>query len=276
MIPFYVDKAFLETDDFKNTYNFISGIKERRTAELTKKYPTYIVHNRAVVNESSKFIYITYNNIPFFDVICENMLHKDLSGYLEVNEFTFQLNYFCKCIFHRKIWNDQINNGRDKFLEMVWDNWQSKQRDGEFDRLKSIAFELFERCTSFEQYHKEFLLNDEYAFVTVNDIRELFDALVDLGILLERQGDLYKMYEGVEYKDIVTDSKTKLKANAISRLDELYIKAKFNVEVLPKFRTLKTKFTFVPENMELFNPVIVEFKMGNSVWFMPQFLIFYT
>lgn len=279
MTPFDVSTAeFTNSNDYREVVDYIYSVRDARAQALSQAYPDYRIKPRCDPTPRSLFYYLQEHNVPFFDIICETLLHKDNCGYLELNEFAYQLDCFSKTIFHRKLWADNINGNHDKFLEFVWDDWNTHQHNNEFDNLKKIADKIFSNSNSLTEYHREFIYNPNYNFITVNDVKQIFDELVQLGVFLSVEGNLYKVFEGVSFDDADTDTKSKIRSGKIGKIDILYIRSKFKVETLPKLQSLKTKFNFVPVRGDLakFEETVVQIKLSDKVWFIPQFLIFYN
>jgi hypothetical protein len=279
MKPYSVNtQEFLEGDEFNSIVSFIKGTIKYRAEQLANKYPDYLVTSRSPAKNNEWDFYPRNQNIPFFDTVCESFLYKDGSGFIEVNEFTYQVNCFSKAIFHRKLWADTFNGADDAFLTMVWDDWQNYQPNGEFDSLKAVAYKLLEEADSLLAYHKSFVYNPRYTFVTVDEVRDMFDQMVDLGIFLSKNGDLYQVFENVNIDTAEMDTKKKLSSGRVSTIEALHIRSKFKVETYPKLQTLTTKFNFVPihSDLSLFEPLITLVKLDNRVWFIPQFLVFYS
>lgn len=279
MKPFNVGTPeFLDSQEFSNLISFINNIIETRALALTNRYPDYRIKIRYNVKDADWSHYPLKYNTPFFDVVCETLLFKDDNGYLEINEFAYQLNCFCKSIYHRKIWADSFPIRNDGFFNMIWSDWEKYQKDNEFDNLKQTAHSILDSSENLIDYHRDFMYNSNYNFITIDEVRDLFDQLVEQGIFLAKTGDLYQIFEGVNYDTADTDTKLKMHNGNLSTLDKLYIKSKFNKEIVPKLQKLTSKFNFIPIHSDLskFEPLIALVKLDNKIWFTPQFLIFYS
>ena len=279
MKPFSVNTPeFLNSQEFCDLVGFITGVIETRAANLADRYPEYKIKSRCHREDRDWTYYPTRYNTPFFDAVCETLLHKDNNGFLEVNEFSYQLNCFSKAVYHRKLWADKFTETSDQFFTMIWNDWQDNQKDDEFDNLKSIAHSILSTAETLTDYHRDFVYNPTYSFVTVNDVREIFDQLVEQGIFLSNNGDLYQVFENVDCETADMDTKTKLKSGQLSKLDEIYIRSKFKVETIPALEKLQTKFNFIPIHGDIskFEPLVALVKLDNKIWFVPQFLVFYS
>lgn len=245
---------------------FVASVKKDRAQTLAQRYPTHTIKPRSAVNSG-------YKHVPFVDTVCETLLHKDGCGYLELNEFTYQVNCFAKTIFHRKKWSDALAISKSDFMYFVWDDWDNI--DG-FKQLTAVADYAFNDCADLLEYHKQFIYTDIHGLVSVEDMRELFDALVDTGIFLSKQDDLYQVYENVDIDLVVTDTKQKFHNNEISKLNQVYLNSLYTVKVKPKLLALTTRLNFIPKQdpNSKFEPLIVMNKFGDGVWFLPQFLVF--
>ena len=273
--------SYLESDEFGNIVDFIMSVHDARALSLAGKYPDYRVKPRVVVeNPKGKevFNHLRNYNTPFYDsVVCETILHKDNCGYIEINEFTYQLNCFSRTIFHRKKWLDYNQNGSDSFLYFIWDDWVKTQPNFEFDHLSDIADEYFDKCANLLDYHIEFVYNDEHKFATVDEVREMFDQLVEQGLFLSKHGDLYKVYEDTEYDDAQTDSKDRWHSGKLTKFDEIHLRSNYKIQEA-KFKRLTSKFSFVPKDNTdgEFDGFWSQHKFGKRVFFIPQFLVFYN
>jgi len=277
MIPYNVNtEEYCNSDEYKLIFEYLNMIATARADNLQQKHVDYTIKHRASAERSMDY-HMTAHNVPFYDVICETLLHKDNNGYLDVVEFTYQLNLFAKTIFHRKLWGDQLSQDPDKFLNFVWNNYKTKQVDNEFDKLESVANSMLSTCNLLE-YHKNFIANQDYQFVLLNDVRELFDQLIDKNIFDERIGDLYRVYTDVPFEQVNTDAKTIFHSGNISKIDYLHLVSKFKVETKPALLTINSKFNFIPKEDPdgMFEGLIVNLKLGNRIRFLPQFLIFYN
>lgn len=274
-------QKYLDTGEFTKIAEFIKSVQKSRADEFCKKYPEYRIISR--VKDDPNFqenlnIHLMNSNVPFYDAfICETMLHKNNNGYIEINEFTYQLNCFCKSIFHRKKWNDRRINGPDKFLNFVWKEWKEKQINKEFDLLEEQSNLLFDSCNDLFEYYKKFVYSDNYKFVTLEDVRELFNGLVEQKIWFEKNNDLYNVYRDVEYNNVVTDSKNKYYSGQISKIDELHLRAVAKSR-REKLKKIKSKINFIPmeDTDNNFDGFWSEHKLNKNVYFIPQFLVFYS
>jgi hypothetical protein len=274
---------YQQSSEFKDIMSFVHDLRLERLNKLTAKYPGFTVKHR-IQSESteyigSQFYYMTHFNVPFYEsFLCESLLHKDGNGYLELNDFAFQLNVYCKKIFHRKFWSDWNTGERDEFLYYVYELWHKHQRGGEFDYFQSLAQSEFDRAGSLFEYFKSFVYNESHQFVTLDEVRELFDQLVDKGIWLKRDGDLYQVYENVDYAEQQDmDVKVIYHAGKISRIDELHMRSVAKQRI-PVFNSLTSKLNFYPvdDPEQRFEGFWHSPKLGGKVWFVPQFLIFFT
>jgi hypothetical protein len=272
---------YLESNEFNDIVDFIISVHDSREKDLAIKYPEYKVKPRVIVeNPKGKdiFNHLKNYNTPFYDsVVCETILHKDNCGYIEINEFTYQLNCFSRTIFHRKKWLDYNNNGTDSFLYFVWDDWKKTQSDSEFDKLEAVADEHFEKCNNLLEYHKAFVYDDTHKFASVEEVREMFDQLVEQGLFLSKHGDLYKVYEDTAYEDAQTDSKDRWHSGKLSKFDEIHLRSSYKIQE-SKFKNLTSKLSFVPRvnTDNQFDGFWSQHKFGKRVFFIPQFLVFYN
>lgn len=260
--------------------SYIQSIVAARKHNLLDRYPGYKINPRCVfVFEEERELYssIRDRNVPFFDIICETLLHKDDKGYLEINEFAYQLNCFQKNLFHRVIWSDAVGTNRDSFMDFIWKELKANQPLGEFDQLESIARSLFVEAPNLLTYLKQFTFNEDYQFVTLQDVRELFDALVDSGVFLGKYGDLYHVYSNTDIDHADTNTKRAYHQGEFKKLDYLYLQSKYKVEIEPKLKSLKTKFNFIPlsDPDGKFDGTWSTVKLSDGVHFIPQFLVFY-
>ncbi len=306
-------EEYLKSGEFEGIIDFLIERRRERAVSLAAKYSGYQIRPRVYVADPKKlatenkrtdrdladngakqdfnnpkatdnpydresFKHLQEWNIPFYDgIIMETMLHKDNEGFIDVVEFTYQLNCFCKTIFHRMKWSIANGHNSDGFMFYIWNDWVDKQYNHEFDTLKAQADIEFNNAANLLEYHKNFVYNDLFKFATVEDVRELFDELVDKGIWLGKNGDLYQVYSGASFEEAETDSKDKFYSGKISKLDEIHIRGTFN-RFKPLLQSLNSKLLFVPSSYEdgTFEGFWSIHKFGNRVWFIPQFLVFYN
>ena len=263
MNPYNVTEA-----ERKDLIKFILEIRQQRYEKLLTKYPTYVLNfrNRYDIEDNSA--------VPFFDIVCESLLHKDSYGYMDVDEFTYQANCFAKSIFHRKLWTTWLTLD-DPFLTFVWDDWVKYQPNNEFGQLERIANSMMSSADDLFQYHYMFVYSDKYKWITKNDVVELFDELVRVGIWLGKEGELYKVYERTAVEDADTNIKHNYHAGKISKIDELHLRSTFNAKTLPALQQINSKFNFIPLELGRFDGLWSQHKFGKDIWFIPQFLLFY-
>ena len=264
MNPYNVNR-----DDRSDIVKYILSIREHRFKKLLTKYPDYELNfrNRYDIEDSS--------SIPFFDIVCESLLHKDGCGYMDPTEFTYQANCFAKSIFHRKAWSEWLKIN-DPFLEFVWNDWVATQPNKEFFELEKIANLMLSSADDLFQYHYMFVYSDKYKWMTEADTIELFDELVRVGIWLGKQDGLYKVYERTSVQDADTNIKHNYHAGKITKMDELHLRSTFNAKTLPALEQVNAKFNFIPMNgLDRFDGLWSQHKFGKDVWFIPQFLLFY-
>jgi hypothetical protein len=305
--------AYLQGGEFESIIDFLVERREARSTVLSNKYPTYRIKPRVYVANPKKiaqtnkvvdrtlaevgtrqdfsnppatdnpydresFKHLQEWNIPFYDgIIMETMLYKDGNGYIDVVEFTYQLNCFSKTIFHRMKWSIANGHKQDGFMFYIWKDWQDKQRNNEFDKLKEQSDIAFQNADNLLDYHRDFVYNDDYKFATVDQVRELFDQLVEKGIWLGKDNDLYQVYKGAEFEEAETDSKDKFYSGKISKLDEIHIRGTFN-RLKPTLQSLNSRLLFVPSEYTegTFEGFWLFHKFAKQVWFVPQFLVFYN
>lgn len=278
-------KDYLNTDEFAQLSKFLAEVKTANLESTRSKYPDYLVRSR--VNEGSKDYeagrdyYVDHFNIPHYDFyLSEFLLHQGTSGFLDMEVFAFQMNSFCKSIFHRKMWNDW-NAGRwatDHFLNYVYDNWTKHQRNGEFTALEQQAHKVFAECNSLVDYYKQFVYNQDYTFITLDDMLELADATLASGIWFSKYGNLYEVYKDTEYSTQSIDTKILFHTGAMTKLDVLHVTSAFKTQVRPMLKTISTKFNWIPvdDPDEKFNGLWACPKFNNRVWFIPQVIVFYN
>jgi hypothetical protein len=304
---------YLRGGEFDSIIDFLVERRKTRADVLSAKYPGYQIRPRVYVANPKKiaevnkvtdrelaeagmrqdfgnppvtdnpydresFKHLQEWNIPFYDgIVMETMLHKDNNGYIDVVEFTYQLNCFCKTIFHRMKWSIYNGHKSDGFMFFIWNDWVEKQRDGEFDKLKAQSDMEFDNANNLLDYHQNFVYNDDYKFATVEQVRQLFDQLVEHKVWLGKDGDLYHVYTGAEFDEAETDSKDKFYSGKISKLDEIHIRGTFN-RLKPILQTLNARLLFVPSDYPdgTFEGFWMFHKFAKQVWFVPQFLVFYN
>jgi len=269
---------YLASGEFDKIADHFDNIKQNRAKAFLERHPGYIIKPRVDHDPEQKqhiFEYLAASNMPFYDaLIIETLLHKDNCGYVEPEEFAYQLNCFSKTIFHRMRWSN--NNPRDKFLQFVWDDWKQTQPNGEFDLLEKTADEKFAKCNNLFEYHCEFVFNPHYTFVSESDVRELFDELVRVGVFKSIGNNLYQVYENVEFDDVVTDSKNKFHSGQISKINELKIRATVKKR-RDQLEQVGSKINFIPQAKEtLYDGFWYEHQLNGNIWFIPQFLVFYN
>jgi hypothetical protein len=247
-----------------------------QSAAIAARYPDYQIRSRVDVDsedyKAGQYYYSANFKIPFYENdVFESLLHKDNNGYLEINEFTKTMNIFCKTIFHRKMWNI-VSPNSDKFLNFIYHEWTPY-----YNGLDVTAYTIFQNCDSLAEYYEQFVYNEEYKFVTLEDMRELFNALVESGIWLSMDGDLYQVYEDCEFDTKGIDTKTLYHSGRISKIDELHIRATVRKQ-MSVLRGLKTKLNFVPTNDpdNKYDGFWNSTKLNGKVWYIPLFLIFYA
>jgi hypothetical protein len=274
---------YLNGSEYTQISDYLRNIRLSREKLLLERYPDFRVKRRVDTTtkeyNENKFYYPLHFNIPHFDVeFVEMIVHKGMEGFFELNEFAFQLNASSKTMFHRKLWNDRNIELKDNFLNFVYNHCKKHQQNKEFDLLEETAFFIFEKSDSLFDYYKNFIYNDEYLFATLDDYRELFDQLVEKKIWLSKEGDLYKLYDNIEFDDVKGfDMKLLYHTGQLSNIDLIHIESvyKQRVKVLS---SLTSKLNFIPvddQNNE-FNGMWGSPKIGNKVLFAPQSLIFYN
>ena len=272
MTPYNVNTHdYLASDEFNSIKQFISSVRDIRSNALQQRYPEYRIRPRYNKNQDISYSFLTHN-LPFYDIPCEVLLHKDTEGYIELNEWHYQLNCYMKNMFHRRWWSEH-----DRFLNFVYTNWKEQQSSGEFDKFEQTARTAFATHSSLLDYHREFVYNPDIVMITLDDVRKLFASLVDVGLLLSQTVDLYQVYSGVEFDDADTNIKHRVNSGIMTEMDILHLKSKFKVSVLPKLQQLNCKYTFVPSPyVDEFEGIWLLHKLNGHVWFLPQFLIFYS
>ena len=238
--------------------------------------PDYQVRSRIDISsddyKSGLYYYSENFKIPFYENdVYDSFLHKDGKGYLELVEFTRTMNIFCKTIFHRKLWN-MVSPNPDKFLNFIYDQWTPY-----FNGLDKTAHGIFADSASLADYYEKFVYNEEYKFVSLDDMRELFDALVDVGIWTAKNGNLYQVYENCEFDTRGIDTKVLYHSGRISKIDELHIRSVVSKQ-MPILKSLKTKLNFVPSHDPdgKYDGFWNSTKLNGKVWYIPLFLIFYA
>ena len=272
MIPYSVNTPeYLSGEEFAKLSEFVISVRRQRYAELQARYPGMVINERCSEDNDMAY-YLEKFNVPYMDMLCETIVHKDGCGYIDVDEFTYQNNCFSKTVFHRRLWTD-TNEHKDTFMLYVYKQWECP----EFDALAKQAQQYLDQNTSILEYHKQFVYNDKYQFATVEEVTELFDALVDAGFLLGKEGKLYKIYEGLDLDQADTNIKERYHDNALSNIDKLHIQSQYNTRTKPKLLELKTKFNLIPRDEQSeFKGMWLEHKLGGRIWFIPQFLLFYN
>jgi hypothetical protein len=255
------------TVDHTPIIKYVESIRSSRMQALNAKYPEYEINIR------NRHEHEPDNVIPFFDIVCESLLHKDGNGFFEVPNFTYQMNCFAKSIFHRKAWWDFLGK-TEPFLEFILKDYKEHE---DFIKLEQVALTEFDRAFSLLEYYQNFAYNDDFRFVQEEDIRELFDELVKFGLFLGRHGDLYQVYTDVDLTTADTNIKYLYHSGRLSRIDKIHLQSKFDVVSMPVLSKINSKFNFIPKSDpdSLFSGLWSQVKFGNSVWFIPQFLLFY-
>jgi len=273
-------EEYIKGEEFLEIIDCIANIRALRAMALQGRYPHHKVTPRVPAtreHDRNAHGHLFKHKTPFFDVICESLLRKDNDGFLDIPEFTYQMNCFAKTIFHRKKWNDMVGaTVQDNFLNFIWDDYKENQHNGEFDKLEKTANMLFEMSPNLAEYHRVFIYNQNIEFVTSTEMKELFIALAEAGIVQKVDRNLVQIYEDVSIADSDTDIKEKFHSGKLTQLDKLYTEAKFN-KWLPLMTTLESKFNFVPihKSTNMFNGTMIVQKLGARAWLVPQFLIFY-
>jgi hypothetical protein len=267
--------AYLAGDEHKSIASFVYNMREVRELAMLARHPGYVVNPRCDKNQNIDYLFIERNS-PFFDIPCEVLLHKDNSGFIDLEEWHYQLNCFMKTIFHRKRWSDWTNENTDTFLEYVWNNWKHYQANSEFDALEQTAAAVFADCKTLLEYHQRFIYNSTVEIVSLADAKELFDSLLDVGLFLSSSGMLYQVYTGIPLDRANTNIKRLYHAGKLSNMDVLHVKSKFKAEILPLLQTIKSKYNFIPTgDISKFEGMWLIQKIEKTIWFIPQFLIFY-
>ena len=268
-------EEYFSGEEYKSIVSFIVNLREFREVNLISNHPTYVVNPRCDKNQTIDYSFVE-RNIPFFDIPCESLLHKDDSGFVELNEWHYQLNCFMKTIFHRKLWSDWANNNTDKFLEYIWNNWKQCQPNNNFDSIETTAYEIFNRSDTLLEYHQQFIYNPDIVMISLKDTKELFDSLLDIGLFLSCKDSLYEVYRNIPLEHAKTNVKRLYHSGKISKMDIIHVKAKFKKETLPLLQTLNTKYNFIPTgNTDQFEGMWLMQKIEKNIWFIPQFLLFY-
>lgn len=259
----------LSKQEREDIIKYILDVRHKRYQALLKRYPGYELNFRNRYDIESNSV------VPFFDILCESLLHKDGCGYLEPEEFTYQANCFAKTIFHRKAYSEWLNID-DPFLAFVWQDWVDTQPNGEFTRLEKHATALMSASDDLFEYHYRFIYSDKHSWMTVEDTCDLFDELVRVGVFLGKADGLYQVYKEAEVTDADTNIKHNYHAGNISKMDELHLRSTFNAKTLPALEQVNAKFNFIPMNgLGKFEGLWSQHKFGKHVWFIPQFLLFY-
>ncbi len=271
MEPYNVNnEEYFNGDEFKSIVAFINSIKNQRAYFLTNRNPEYKINHRYHFDNDLTHYMVSYN-IPYYDILCETLLHKDGNGYLDLGEFTFQTNCFSKTAFHRLLWP---TDKRDTFLDFVVQDWRQNSR---FAALEESAKQIFDKSASLLEYHKEFIYNDQYKFVTKEEVRELFDELLEKGLLLSKVGDLYQVYSNLDLSVADTDMKTRWYSGVLTDMDKLHIESTYKSRTLPVLKDMKSKFSLIPANDNgKFEGKWLVHKIDNKIWFIPQYLLFYN
>jgi len=282
MVPYDL-KNYLDSLEFQELSAFLESIKLNNIISTQRKYPDYKIRPRVEENSqeynSNKHYYVEHFNIPHYDfALSEFLLHRDTSGFLDIEVFSFQLNSFCKTIFHRKLWNDW-NLGKypqDNFLNYIYDNWKKHQHNNEFDKLEKIAHNIFSNCDTLTEYYKEFVYNQKYEFITLNELLDLSKEVINVGIWYSQRDLLIEVYKDIDYSTTSID--TKVMFSTMSKIDIIHVNSVFNTKIYPSLKTINTKFNFIPvdDPDRRFNGFWACPKINKNVWFIPQAIIFYN
>jgi hypothetical protein len=262
---------YLESAEFKDIVSFIDTIRNQREIDLIARYPNYQINPRCQKNQDISFSFVE-RNTPFFDMPCETLLHKDNNGWIDIIEWHYHLNCFHKGIYHRMEWSKLPNHNPDKFLHEIYQDWNTNET---FQALMKQSAEAFASFNLLD-YHKNFIYNEQIEPISLDDVRELFDALVVEGVFLAKKGDLYQVYENLEFEQANTNVKRKYYSGQITKMDELHVRSTFAVKTLAILQKLNTKINFIPNDLKGFDGIWLVQKLGGKICFIPQNLVFYN
>jgi hypothetical protein len=262
---------YIQSLEFKDIVQFINSVRDQRKVNLLNRHPSYQINPRCQPDQDISFSFVE-RNTPFFDMPCETLLHKDSNGWIDIIEWHYHLNCFHKGIYHRLEWSKLPNHNPDKFLHEIYQDWSS---NADFQQLMTQSEETFNLYDLLD-YHKNFIYNADIEAVSLTDVRELFDALVDNGVFLNKNGDLYQVYENLEFEQANTNVKRKYYSGQITKMDELHIRSTFAVKTLSTLQQLKTKLNFIPNDIKGFDGIWLVQKLGGKICFIPQNLVFYN
>jgi hypothetical protein len=262
---------YLHSTEFKDIVNFINNIRNQREINLLTRHPSFQVNPRCQKDQDISFSFVE-RNTPFFDMPCETLLHKNNNGWIDIIEWHYHLNCFHKGIYHRIEWSKLLNHNPDKFLHEIYQDWITNK---EFQLLMTQSTEAFSLYNLLD-YHKNFIYNEQIEPISLDDVRELFDALTTEGVFLNKDGDLYQVYENLELEQANTNVKRKYYSGQIPKMDELHVRSTFAVKTLSTLQRLKTKINFIPNNIKGFDGIWLIQKLGGKICFIPQNLVFYN
>jgi hypothetical protein len=262
---------YLQSTEFKDIVEFINGIRDQRKVNLLNRHPSYQINPRCQRDQDISFSFIE-RNTPFFDMPCETLLHKDSNGWIDIIEWHYHLNCFHKGMYHRLEWSKLPNHNPDKFLQEIYEDWNTNK---EFQLLMTQSAEAF-NLHNLLAYHKNFIYNEQFEPISLDDVKELFDALVNQGVFLSKDGDLYQVYEGLEIEQATTNVKRKYYSGQITKMDELHVRSTFTVKTLSILKNLTTKINFIPNDIRGFDGIWLVQKLGGKICFIPQNLVFYN
>ena len=267
-------QEYFNGSEFHSIVDYIRQLKSIRSDALLTKHQGYVINHRDHHDNDLTF-YMATRNVPYYDILCETLLHKDSRGYFDIEEYTYQVNCFAKTVFHRLQWFRYDDTNVDEFLVFVRDEWKAQQPGSRFDDLEVIANAMWDRWDLVD-YHKEFIYNDQYKFVTVEEVRELFDQLVAYGLLASSDTDLYQVYEGLTLEQARTDMKTRWYSNVLTSIDKLHIESTYKAKILPLLNSITSPLNIIPSDGGNFEGKWLLHKLGGKVWFIPQYLLFYN
>lgn len=283
MITYDIDPInYIKTDEVLRLFEFLKKQRLDRVSRLKEKYPLHIIRSRVDVDsidyKNNQYYYCTHFKVPFFENdVFESLLHKDRNGYLEIVEFTDTMNIFCKTIFHRKFWSDNTNSVKDNFLYFIYDLWKKHQISNQFDQLEKAAIDAFKNSKDMVEYYQNFVYNNHYKFINLDQMKELFDQLIERKLWIGKIENLYQVYNECEYDSNGIDTKVLFHSGKVSKISELQIRAavKNHMKIL---ESLDTEFNFIPidDPTNRFDGFWNAPKIGSKIWYVPLFLIFYN